>query len=105
MSKYVEVITSLPIDRTFQYKVTGNESYSPAVGKRVHIPFRSSKRVGYIVSLEENPLVENPKNLIDVIDEETVSPDEQKEGVVPVEKVVKKKKKPKTGDESQTSLF
>ncbi len=69
MAKYVEVITSLPIDRTFQYEVTGKESYAPETGKRVHIPFRSAKRIGYIVKLEDHPMVKGPKPLIDVIDE------------------------------------
>jgi len=72
MSKYVEVITSLPIDRTFQYKVTGNEKYAPEIGKRVHIPFRSGKRIGYIVELESSPKVEDPRPLIDIVDEHPV---------------------------------
>ncbi|MFH1552517.1 MAG: primosomal protein N' [Candidatus Omnitrophota bacterium] len=69
MDKYVEVITSLPIDRTFQYRVTGKESFPPQVGKRVYIPFRNAKRVGYIVKIENSPMVEDPRSLIDVIDE------------------------------------
>ena len=72
MEKYIEVATSLPVDRTFQYKITGNEKYPPEIGKRVHIPFRESKRVGYIVKLENTPMVENPKSVIDIIDEEPV---------------------------------
>jgi primosomal protein N' (replication factor Y) len=70
--QYVEVITSLPIDRTFQYRVTGGESYPPEIGKRVFIPFRNKKRVGYIVKIEENPVVKEPKPLIDIIDEEPI---------------------------------
>ncbi len=69
MTKYVQVVTSLPIDRTFQYKVSGRESFVPEIGKRVFIPFRVSKRVGYIVALEDEPACESPKELIDVIDE------------------------------------
>jgi topoisomerase-4 subunit A len=42
---------------------------------------------------------------IDVIDEETVSPVKQKEEEAPIEKAAKKKKKPQSGDEGQTSLF
>ncbi len=72
MSKYVEVITSLPIDRAFQYKVTGKETYAPEVGKRVHILFNNAKRIGYIVSLEDAPQVESPKPLVDVIDVEPI---------------------------------
>ncbi|MGD2278789.1 MAG: primosomal protein N', partial [Candidatus Omnitrophota bacterium] len=70
--KYVEVITSLPIDRTFQYMVTGKESFSPGIGKRVYIPFRNAKRVGYIVKMEEKPVVSEPRPLIDIIDEEPI---------------------------------
>jgi len=70
--KYVEIITNLPIDRTFQYKVTGRETYSPEIGKRVYIPFRGTKRVGYIVKLEDNPVCADPKAVIDVIDEKPI---------------------------------
>jgi primosomal protein N' (replication factor Y) len=69
MPQYVEVITNLPIDRVFQYKVTGREQYAPEIGKRVHIPFRTSKRIGYIVKLEDKPMVKEPRDLIDIIDE------------------------------------
>jgi len=72
MAQFVEVITSLPIDRTFQYRVAGGESFSPEVGKRVFIPFRSVKRVGYIVKMEEEAIVSNPRSLIDIIDEEPI---------------------------------
>ncbi|MBU0683624.1 MAG: primosomal protein N' [Candidatus Omnitrophica bacterium] len=67
-NQYVEIITNLPIDRTFQYKVTGKESYSPEIGKRVYIPFRNNKRIGYIVAIETAPIVAEPKELIDIID-------------------------------------
>ncbi|MFH1665362.1 MAG: primosomal protein N' [Candidatus Omnitrophota bacterium] len=66
--QYVEIITGLPIDRTFQYKVTGRESYAPEVGKRVHVIFNARKRIGYIVAIEDRPMVENPLPLIDIID-------------------------------------
>ena len=72
MPKYVEVITSLPIDRTFQYKVPESVQYPAEIGKRVHISFNTSKRVGYIVKLEDAPQVEDPKELIDIIDEEPI---------------------------------
>ena len=72
MSKYVEVITSLPIDRAFQYEVTGNESFPPEVGKRALISFRSQRRVGYIVAIEDRPACESPKPLVDIIDESPI---------------------------------
>ncbi len=77
--KYVEVVTSLPIDRTFQYEVTGNEAYPPAVGKRVKIPFHYTQRIGYIVKLEDKPMVENPRPLNDIIDEEPIFTEEMVE--------------------------
>lgn len=69
LTKYVEVITNLPIDRTFQYRVTGRESYGPEIGKRVYIPFRNVRRIGYIVAIEDVPIVAEPRPLIDIIDE------------------------------------
>lgn len=72
MSKFVEVITGLPIDRTFQYAITGREVYVPEVGKRVHISFGNTKRIGYIVKLEDAPQVESPKPVTDIIDAEPV---------------------------------
>ncbi len=72
MAEYVEVITNLPVDRAFQYRVTGREQYPPEVGKRVHIPFRSSRRIGYIIKIEDRPMVEDPRPLIDIIDESPI---------------------------------
>ncbi|MEA3489289.1 MAG: primosomal protein N' [Candidatus Omnitrophota bacterium] len=74
--RYVEVITSLPINRTFQYRVPDGVQYGPEIGKRVHIPFRNSKRIGYIVKIEDRPVVEEPKPLIDIIDEAPVFTEE-----------------------------
>jgi primosomal protein N' (replication factor Y) len=74
--QYVEVATALPIDRTFQYLVTGKERYAPAIGKRVVIPFREMRRIGYIVSIDELPKVESPKPLIDIIDEKPLFSEE-----------------------------
>ena len=54
-NKYVEVITNLPVDSTFQYKVPSDIAFEAEVGKRVHIPFRTGKRIGYIVKLEDTP--------------------------------------------------
>ncbi|HNX91109.1 MAG TPA: primosomal protein N' [Candidatus Omnitrophota bacterium] len=70
--KYVEVVTSLPIDRTFQYAVTGREKFPPEVGKRVSIPFREMTRIGYIVEVEDEPKVAEPKPVLDIIDEKPV---------------------------------
>ena len=76
MAKYVEVITNLPVNRTFQYKVPDGTQYTPEIGKRVHIPFRSQKRIGYIVKVEDKPVVEEPRFLIDIIDETPIFTEE-----------------------------
>ena len=70
--KYVEIVTNLPIDRTFQYKVPDSLKNVPEIGKRVLVPFRNFKKIGYIVSLETLPVVKDPKSIIDIIDEEPV---------------------------------
>ncbi|MDD4956543.1 MAG: primosomal protein N' [Candidatus Omnitrophica bacterium] len=72
MPGYVEVVIKLPLDRTFQYKITGKESFPPELGKRVKVPFRNYQKTGYIVALEDAPQVESPREVIDVIDEQPV---------------------------------
>ncbi len=75
-TKYVEIATALPIDRTFQYSITGRERFLPEIGKRAFIPFRNMRRIGYIVAIEDKPQVENPKPVMDIIDEKPIlSPD------------------------------
>jgi len=71
-SKYVEIVTALPIDRTFQYRVPEGAVRVPEVGKRVRVPFRSTDRVGYIVKVEDKPMVECPRDLLDIIDDEPI---------------------------------
>ncbi|MBF0216259.1 MAG: primosomal protein N' [Candidatus Omnitrophica bacterium] len=70
--KYVEIATGLPIDRTFQYAVTGNEAYPAEIGKRAIIEFGHRRMVGYIVRLEDEPVCKDPKPVIDILDETPV---------------------------------
>ncbi len=72
MGKYVEVVTNLPVDSTFQYRVPDGLVFSAEIGKRVNIPFRTGNRIGYIVKIEDQPVIADPKPLIDVIDEEPI---------------------------------
>jgi len=69
MSRYVEVITNLPVNSTFQYKVPDGLAFSAGIGKRVNIPFRTGNRIGYIVKIEDQPVIADPRPLLDVIDE------------------------------------
>lgn len=72
MPKYVEVVTDLPVDRSFQYKLPDSLQFEPAVGKRVWVPFRNRKKLGYIVELTEEAKVSSPRALIEIIDERPV---------------------------------
>lgn len=72
MADYAEIITGLPIDRTFQYRIPPASRTEAEVGKRVRIPFRNSTRVGYIVKLEDKPLVTDPRYLSEIIDDRPI---------------------------------
>jgi primosomal protein N' (replication factor Y) len=50
---FVEVALNLPIDTTFIYRVSGKESYSPEIGKRVIVPFGKGDKLktGIIISV------------------------------------------------------
>ena len=38
----------------------------------MQIPFRSSQRIGYIVKVEDQLVVQNPRPLLDIIDEKPI---------------------------------
>lgn len=72
MGKYIEVVTNLPVDRTFQYKLGEVHGFEPAPGKRVWVPFRSHRKIGYIVEVSEKPKVDKTREAIEIIDEEPI---------------------------------
>lgn len=72
MSKYIEVVVGLPIDRLFHYAIPSHLEEEAALGKRVLIPFGSRQITGYIVGFIEESLTDRIKEIIDVIDREPV---------------------------------
>ncbi|MCM8800299.1 MAG: hypothetical protein NC900_06240, partial [Candidatus Omnitrophica bacterium] len=65
---YVKVLVGLPIEGSFDYFVPQHLENEVAVGKRVWIPFRDKKCVGYIIKLTGESKVKKIKPLYKVID-------------------------------------
>ncbi len=70
MSKYIEVVVGLPIDRLFHYAIPSHLEEEVALGKRVLIPFGSRQITGYIVGFIEESPMDRIREIIDVIDRE-----------------------------------
>ncbi len=60
---FVKVVLDLPVDQSFTYRVGNLVSHSPAVGKRVIVPFGPRDRLttGVVVNLLEEPDVPEEK--------------------------------------------
>lgn len=61
---YVDVALPVPIHKAFTYKVPSEAAAFAEAGRRVLVPFRKKKRVGYIVETSVTP--EKKGNIIDV---------------------------------------
>jgi len=72
VSKYIEVVVGLPIDRLFHYAVPTHLEEGVALGKRVLIPFGTRRITGYIVGFIEESPMDRIREIIDVIDREPV---------------------------------
>lgn len=72
MSRYIEVAVGLPIDRLFHYAVPSHLEEEVTLGKRVLIPFGTRQITGYIVGFIEESPMNRIREIIDVIDRETV---------------------------------
>lgn len=70
MSRYIEVVVGLPIDRLFHYAVPSHLEEEVALGKRVLIPFGTRQITGYIVGFIEESPMDRIREIIDVIDRE-----------------------------------
>jgi len=66
---YVEVVVGLPIDGVFDYSVKDRWEGKLAIGKRVLVPFRNQRKVGYIVNIKNYSPIKNIKPIYEVIDE------------------------------------
>ena len=67
---YALVALSIPIDKSFHYRVREEDRARIAVGKRVLVPFGPSERVGFCVGLTPESDVKEPKDVIRVLDDE-----------------------------------
>jgi len=66
---YVEVSVNLPIYEVFDYSVPDDLKSKVDLGKRVWVPFRNQKKLGYIVGLKNHSFINRVKPIDEVIDE------------------------------------
>lgn len=73
-NKYVNVAVAIPVKRTFSYKVPKKYRNKISVGKRVWVPFRNRKEIGYIVDILYSIKIPDKKlkSIKEVIDEEPI---------------------------------
>lgn len=64
----VEVAVPLPVTGTFTYSVPDELDERAVVGTRVLVPFGRRKLTGFVVALQDEPAVEDVKDIIDVLD-------------------------------------
>ena len=64
---YAQVIIDLvsnAVDRPFQYLIPPHLRRAVRLGSQVLVPFRSQKKTAYVVALEEEAVVENPREIL-----------------------------------------
>ncbi|MCM8792384.1 MAG: primosomal protein N' [Candidatus Omnitrophica bacterium] len=66
---YAEIVLGLPIEGPFDYYVPKNLENRIAVGKRVFVPFRKQRMVGYVIRIKNFSSIRNIKSILAVIDE------------------------------------
>lgn len=67
---FCEVAVPLPVAGTFHYRIPKHLRSQAEPGKRVWVPFRTGKRVGYLVGFIDHPEVRGVKPIEAVIDPE-----------------------------------
>jgi primosomal protein N' (replication factor Y) len=76
---YLRVAVALPVRETFFYAIPDNLLSKAEVGRRVSVPFRNRKVIGYILEKRHGDQEERLKEILEVMDEEPLFP----EGLVP----------------------
>ena len=64
----VKVAFPIPTEQVFDYAVPATLAAAVAVGKRVRAPFGGKPQTGYIIAVSATADVENPKEIIEIID-------------------------------------
>ena len=67
---YAKVVLGLPVKDPFDYFIPPNLSPKADVGKRVVVPFRDKKLVGYIIALTPRTRIKKIKSIYDIIDDQ-----------------------------------
>jgi primosomal protein N' (replication factor Y) len=76
---YLRVAVTLPVRETFLYKVPHSLLSSAEIGRRVSVPFRNRKVIGYILEKGQGDQEGELKEILEVLDEEPLFP----KGLVP----------------------
>lgn len=71
MAAYCDVALPVPLDQAFTYSLSPDQS-APVVGGRVVVPFRSSKLIGVVTRLYDQPPAVETKPVERVLDQEAV---------------------------------
>ncbi len=65
---YIEVAVPLPINGTFTYRVPGTMGNAVEVGKRVLVPFKDRKLIGYVLEEAASVELQEVKEVLEVLD-------------------------------------
>jgi primosomal protein N' (replication factor Y) len=69
VKRFADVTVSLPVEGFFSYEIPATIVKDVQVGKRVLVPFGKRTITGYVIELKDKPAIENPKKIIDVLDD------------------------------------
>ncbi|HEY5497388.1 MAG TPA: DEAD/DEAH box helicase, partial [Syntrophales bacterium] len=72
---FVKVAIPIPKDQSFDYIVPAGMEKDIVVGKRVLVPFGNKRETGCIVGITTATDIENPKEIIEVLDQEPLFDD------------------------------
>lgn len=76
---YLKVAVALPVRETFFYAIPDHLFSKAEIGRRVSVPFRNRKVIGYILEKRHGDREEGLKKILEVMDEEPLFP----EGLIP----------------------
>ncbi|UCF57830.1 MAG: primosomal protein N', partial [Deltaproteobacteria bacterium] len=71
---YLRVAVALPVKETFFYAIPDNLLSKAEIGRRVLVPFRNRKVIGYILEKRSGNQEEGLKEILEVLDEEPLFP-------------------------------
>ncbi|HJX34704.1 MAG TPA: DEAD/DEAH box helicase, partial [Desulfatiglandales bacterium] len=68
----LKIAVTLPVKELFSYSVPDNLAPRTEVGRRVLVPFRNRKIIGYIINKDLGTIDEGTKDILDVLDQEPI---------------------------------